>query len=293
MTASELDRELLVADSFRVRVRGGRAEVRSWSAHVARFAGTVREALASPSAAAAAARTASELSDAFAARGETRIVAARLDLPSGEEDRLSAFLAKATVQIAAAGEGFPRLELWRTPDGGLEYALALRELPPLRDSVELRSAAHVRLPDPRRKGPGIAALSALNRELGAEALLLDPAGQVREGATTSLIYWVDAGSASGHIIADSARVSSVTEALLSSAAGHRLIGVKPDRRRIGAFSLGSPTPVDLQLCEVWAVNALHGIRVVTSIDGVALPAPVPERLRWFQEALDRSWEPVS
>jgi hypothetical protein len=44
--------------------------------------------------------------------------------------------------------------------------------------------------------------------------------------------------------------------------------------------------------EVWALNALHGIRVVTSIDGVALPEPDTQRLACFREALDQTWQPI-
>ena len=44
---------------------------------------------------------------------------------------------------------------------------------------------------------------------------------------------------------------------------------------------------------MWAVNALHGIRPVASLDGNALADPEPARLAWFRAALDRSWEPLA
>ena len=265
MTAPADARALLVADSFRVRVRDGVAEVRGFSAHLDRFRDTVGRALGAESTSGAA--------------------------PAAEEasaaEQLDAFLGAARARIAEAGAGFPRLELWREPDGHTSFSLAIRPLPPLRETIELRSAGVIALAHPDRKGPGIARLGALAQELGAEPLLLSPAGTVREGATTSLVYWLDGdedgNEATGRVIADTERVASVTERLLRAAAAGTA------RRSI---TEGRATPAQLLGCEVWAVNALHGIRPVTRLDGAELPAPHAARLRWFREALDRSWEPV-
>lgn len=254
-------RTLLVADSFRVRVRDGQAEVRGFAQHLARFRGSVVEVWN--------------------------------QISSDEEARLDNFLAHAVSRIAAGGEAFPRLELWRNSDGETSYELSERPLPPLGSSLVARTAGHVALEAPARKGPGIGILGALNRKLGAEAVLTDEAGRVREGATTSLIYWTDESGESGLMIEDRNRVESVTELLIMDAAQRRLVGAKPNRQRTGALHLGSPTVAELQRAEVWAVNALHGIRLISSIDGVSLPDPEPTRLQWFREALDRTWEPVS
>lgn len=265
MTAPADARALLVADSFRVRVRDGVAEVRGFSAHLDRFRDTVGRALGAGSASGAA--------------------------PAAEEasatEQLDAFLGAARTRIAEAGAGFPRLEFWQEPDGHTSFSLAIRPLPPLRETIELRSTGVIPLAHPDRKGPGIARLGALAQELGAEPLLLSPAGTVREGATTSLVYWLDGDEAgdeaAGRVIADTERVASVTERLLRAAAAGTA------RRSIAE---GHATPAQLLGCEVWAVNALHGIRPVTRLDGAELPAPHAARLRWFREALDRSWEPV-
>ncbi len=261
MTSPADARALLVADSFRVRVRDGVAEVRGFSAHLDRFRDTVGRALGAGSASGAA--------------------------PAAEEasaaEQLDAFLGAARARIAEAGAGFPRLELWREPDGHTSFSLAIRPLPPLRETIELRSAGVIPLAHPDRKGPGIARLGALAQELGAEPLLLSPAGTVREGATTSLVYWLDGDEDAGRVIADTERVASVTERLLRAAAAGTA------RRSI---TEGRATPAQLLGCEVWAVNALHGIRPVTRLDGAELPAPHAARLRWFRAALDRSWEPV-
>ncbi|MBL3698114.1 hypothetical protein [Leucobacter luti] len=247
MPALPDDRELLVADSFRVRVRDGRAEARGLAAHLDRFAAT-----------AVAAAQPTDPVDAAATAAGAR-----------------AFSAAALPRIAAYGAGFPRLELWRTATGEVAYDLALRPLPELGDTIELRSAGSFALAQPRRKGPGISRLADLNRALGAEALLLGPAGHAREGATTSLVFWDPAGA--GHVIADRERVASVTELLLGRAA---------------QLTPAAATPAELREQEVWAVNALHGIRPVTRLDGVALRAPDTERLRRLRDALDRCWEPL-
>lgn len=241
---------LLVADSFRVRAdpRTGVAEVRGWSRHLERF---------------------------------TRAVASA----AGREPRgLGDFLEEAGGRIADYGEGMPRLELRRAPgdpDGG-EFALGLRlrPLPELRDRLELRTARGVSLRHPERKGPNIDTLASLNRELDAEALIVDEADRVVEGATTAILWWT---GGRGLRAASRRRVPSVTEALIAAAAPGA--GLAPFERAV-------VHPDDLVHHEVWAVNALHGIRVVTAIDGARTARPDPARLARFREALDLAWEPV-
>ena len=300
MTAPPEPRKLLVADSFRVRDHADVAQVRGFAHHLARFSGTVREAFLDSLSDTAAHRHAQrqaaaeqKMRDSLASAGrDSELIAAQIELPDGEATRLDAFIEQARHRIAAFGAGFPRLELWRTASGP-EYALSLRPMPQLSESLAMRSVSGLKLTHPDRKGPNIGTLTALNRELEAEALLLDTQGRALEGATTSLIYWADDSAESGHIISNPNRVRSITESLISNAASRRLVGVAPHRRRTGGFTLGAPTPKTLQQSEVWAVNALHGIRPVTEIDGVPLPAPVPGRLQWFREALDRCWETVA
>jgi branched-subunit amino acid aminotransferase/4-amino-4-deoxychorismate lyase len=262
---------LLVADSFRVRAgtagtARGTAVVRGWPLHLARFRVSV-------------------------------IALSGLAREGASSVKLDAFLADATEQIAAYGNGFPRLELWGSPGATTtttttttatatatpELRLNLRPLPALiTPTVKLRTAPNVTLATPGTKGPNIALLADLNRELGAEALLTDAAGYVLEGATTSFIWW---DRDTGHVAAQQGgvdRVASITEALLSGAARHSATPLRPTL----------VTPADLARHEVWAVNALHGIRVVTAIDGVALPAPDLARLRAFRALLDH-WTPLT
>lgn len=237
--------ELLVADSFRVRVREGRAEVRGLSHHIDRFVRSTHSA------------------------------------SGGGPRGLGNFLDEARFRIAEYGEGFPRWELRRSgADRGLQLRLSLRPLPELRTAIELRSAPGVVLEHPDRKGPNISRLAELNRNLGAEALLLDPHRRAVEGATTSLIWWEDGVLFASEV---SARVPSVTERLIDEAA--TAFGIP----RASA----SLEPEALAAHEVWAVNALHGIRPVSAIDGIVPPAPDPHRLARFREAIDATWQEVA
>ncbi|MFT4231495.1 MAG: aminotransferase class IV [Leucobacter sp.] len=298
-------RRLLVADSFRVRAnpRTGAAEVRGLDRHLERFRGAAlgqlpgaeereRENRRLHDEAVAALRASGEFSPA------TFLFAGRCAADTALLDRIDAFLDDALARISEYGEGFPRIELWEPERAGgdPELSLALRPLPELSDTIKLRTAPGIRLEHAGRKGPNIGRLAELNRELGAEALLLDPKARALEGATTSLVWWTDASDGSGRYVSETwsrpDRVDSVTEGLLREAAQQRLVGRKPNRRRTGSFSEGRLTPAELAGHEVWAVNALHGIRPVTSIDGVPADEPVETRLRWFREALDRTWQPV-
>ncbi|WP_053353197.1 aminotransferase class IV [Leucobacter musarum] len=249
---------LLAADSFRVSTHAGEPQVRAFSAHLTRFAAT-----------------------ATAAWLERDCTAD----PQRIAEALAAFISEARERIAVSGDGFPRLELWSasaeatSEASAPSLALALRPLPTLGDQVSLVSAPRGVAPMAERKGPNIARYSALARDLGGEPLLTDEAGWVLEGATTSVIWWPDRGTAhQGSVVAQAARVPSVTEATLRAAATN--------------LSPARVTPDELRASEVWSVNALHGIRPVTHLDGTPLVSPNPERLERFRAVLDRSWEPV-
>lgn len=193
---------------------------------------------------------------------------------------LERFLSSTARTLRDSGDSFPRLEVWQDDEGELTLSLSLRPLPRLESAVALVSAGPVALEHPTRKGPNIDLFTELRRTLGAEPLLTAPDGTVTEGATTALIWWT---SETGHYAASTQRVASVAETLV----------------RATADSFGEPlTPAgvnqeQLTRSEVWAVNALHGIRPVTSIDGRRLPAPNPVRLQRYRSAFDRTWEPVS
>ncbi|MFC5338371.1 aminotransferase class IV [Leucobacter denitrificans] len=242
--------ELYVADSFRVCVSRGTAEARGLSRHIARFTTSVRSACTD------------------------------LNMPFREAD-FEHFLRDSLTQIEKYGEGNPRLELWGGVNQTPELRLSLRPLPELSESIELRSIGtdDPVLWHPERKGRNIGVFSALNRELGAEAILTN-ADAVAEGTTTALIWWI---GSDGFISASTRRVASVTEALICEIAENRSEQLTPTHITADA----------LVECEVWAVNALHGLRTATMLDGRPLAAPDPLRLAGYRAALDRTWEKVA
>ncbi len=253
-------RTLLAADSFRVRAHSGRIAVRGFARHLERFSRDAREAW------------------------HERLLQQGVEVGAHAASagrRIAAFLEQVPERLASGGEGFPRLELWAADQPSAAPApqleLALRPLPALRESVELRSAPRGARPLAHRKGPNIEAYRALSRELAAEPLLLDASGRVLEGATTSLIWW-DPATHRGAVSALHHRVPSVTEALLRE-------GAQLDPRFATAERLAE--------CEVWAVNALHGIRWVSRIDDMPCAPPDAQRLARFREMLDRRWETVT
>lgn len=263
---------LVAADSFRVRVSAGRAEVRGLALHLERFRWAVADA---------------------ARRGGLRHDGARYETAGPS---LEVFLGEARAEIAAYGEGFPRLECWLAADGTLSFGLSLRPLPKLFDTLALGTEVSDPATAARRKGPNISRYAALNAQHGCEALLVDPGGQVREGATTSLILWPtdDSHPGSGIVVAHTERVASVTERLLRREVLREPTAPLDTTYDVPRWSLGeSHITVDaLRNHEVWAVNALHGIRPVSHLDDIPLPGANPERLEHFRAALDSSREPL-
>lgn len=252
---------LAVADSFRVRETSDGAQVRGWALHLARFQRTVTETLAD--------------------------AAAPTDLHPTEID---AFLSDATARISQFGAGFPRLELWHQPVPALPHTpsaprwrlhLSLRELPQLRSELRAALAAGITVQHPTRKGPNIETFTRLNHSLGVEALLLNRAGCVSEGTTTSILWWED-GTLCRSDATD--RVPSVTESLvtnIASATGYPV-------------AVCTLTPAKLRSYPAWGVNALHGIRPIVKLDGTPLvPQHRSAPLRAFQAALDETWQSVS
>ena len=257
-----MERELLVADSFRTRTHSftGETEARGMELHVSRFIDAVEEAVA----------------------GEIPFE----DLAGWLTD----FFEAAGEDIAAGGDGFPRFELWRTAAGDLELACAIRPLPELGETLALITVDHATARvTPWRKGPNISRYAALNREVGTEALFVSEDGRAIEGATTSLLAW-NPTTGHGHFLPGAGerrsegRIVSVTEILV------RVIA-EEDEATV-SFTEAPILARELHEYEVWAVNALHGIRVVTSVDGVPTQAAQHERLARFRKALDQTWQPV-
>ncbi len=201
---------------------------------------------------------------------------------------LDSFWDAAISSIPRTDDWFPRVEL-RVQHDAAELLLRMRPAPARRRSVTLTT---FRGRDPRTepwiKGPDLEAMTRLRTDAqrhGAdEAVLLDTAegraGFVAEGSTTALVWW--AGEALCVPSIELPRIDSVTLRSALALAAATGVDVLHD----------TVTPDDLEGCEVWALNALHGIRIVTGwVDGPAT-AELPGRLDAWRARLDALRKPL-
>lgn len=198
---------------------------------------------------------------------------------------VDAFWRASLALVPASGAWFPRLEL-QDRAGSRQLVYRHRPAPARSRSVVLATAPGADLREhPTIKGPDLVAMARLRqlvRPLGAdEAVILSPDGHVVEGAYSALLWW-----RGDVLVAPSpglARIDSVTERSVLTLATALGVEVHHD----------SVTPTDLDGLEVWALSALHGIRIVTSwVDG-PLTAELPGRLALWRERLGRLSRPVA
>lgn len=191
----------------------------------------------------------------------------------GFSDRsaLDEFWQAGLDAIPRDGRWFPRFELVTSRDAPL-LRFRLRTAPDLTESVVVATAAD----DPRRvphlKGPDLAALSRLRQEAqraGAqEAVILDD-GRVSDGATTALLWWRGDTLFTPPLVLP--RVDSVAARTVRGVAAALRVPVDEE----------AVAPAELEGATLWAVNALHGIRAVTSwVDGPALAQDPARTAAW-------------
>jgi branched-subunit amino acid aminotransferase/4-amino-4-deoxychorismate lyase len=194
------------------------------------------------------------------------------------------FWDAAIAAIPRTGLWFPRVEL-RTQLLRPQLLLRMREAPELKRSIVLIThGGRDPRTAPRFKGPDLEAMTRLRtlaQKHGADdALLLDSDGFVADGSTTCLVWW--RGDALCVPAAEIERIDSVTVRSVIAIATALGIDVLYE----------SVTPADLQGLEVWALNALHGIRIVTSwVDGPPT-AEQPGRVGAWQARLDALRKPL-
>ncbi|MHA6667910.1 aminotransferase class IV [Homoserinimonas sp. A447] len=208
-----------------------------------------------------------------------------LQLPEqAAELRLGDFWSAALAATPRSDDQFPRVEL-QLLRGSPTLVVRQRPAPGLRLSVTVASLTG---PDPRTrptiKGPDTAALLHARtqaQQRGAdEAIILSPEGFIVEGAYSAMLWW------RGDVLCapspDLERVDSVTARSVIALA--TALGVE--------VHYESVPPEDLDGLEVWALSALHGIRIVTAwIDGPS-PAEEPGRLGQWRARLDRLRKPL-
>ena len=202
----------------------------------------------------------------------------------GTELDAAAFWDAAIALIPREGDWFPRVEWQRSELGGARLIFRLRSAPERRRSVRLATWPG---DDPRSaplvKGPDLESLLRIRTSVqpGAdEAVLLSPDGYVAEGATTALLWW------RGEILcgppADLDWLPSVTARSVLTLA--TALGFETYEEAV--------TPTELDGTELWALNALHGIRIATKwIDGPGL-AEKPGRLAQWRTRLGALRKPI-
>lgn len=218
----------------------------------------------------------------------------RLDDAAGPDDAaalsdaagldLAAFWAAVIAAIPPTGDWFPRAELQRIGDDR-SLLFRLRNSPERTRSVRL--ATH-RGADPRSsptiKGPATAELllarTDAQRNGADDAVILSEDGYVVETTSSALLWW------RGEILCAPAieleRVDSVTARSVLTLATALGIDVYYE----------AVTPAELDAVELWALNALQGIRIVTEwIDGPSM-AELPGRLATWRTRLDRLRKPL-
>lgn len=199
---------------------------------------------------------------------------------------IQTFFLAAMREIPRHGSWFPRLEL-RSHRGAPSLLFRLRPAPAvLTTSLRVVSTAGA---DPRTaptiKGPDLDSMMRLRtaaQQRGAgDAVILTPDGYISEGSTTALVWWRGETLCTPPDSFD--RVDSITAKSLIALA--RALGTQTHQE--------ATTPMELDGCELWALNALHGPRIVTEwIDGPSL-AEQPGRLalwRTRREALRKPLE---
>lgn len=189
------------------------------------------------------------------------------------------FVVTAFTSLPHKGSWFPRLDL--TERGELE--LWVRPAPELGETVTLWTAPMDPRTTPSIKGPDIAVLGVLRNDAkvagASEAVIVDQSGHVVDGATTCLVWWRGDTLVTPH---DAPRVWSVTQSVVE------------DMARAAGLDVESATvePTELADAEVWALNALHGIRLVSEwIHGqsrLRLNADMSRLAAWRENYADRA-----
>ena len=216
-------------------------------------------------------------------RHRERFLRACTEVARIRRGHLPAFWQATVRELPRRGRWFPRVELSVNPR--TELRLRIRPAPPqgaaLRlwvwDEPDPRTA-------PRQKGPDLARLAEVRRRAGTagadEALLTTRSGLVLEATNSSVLWW------EGPCLCIPPPVlrilPGVTADVIQDIAARLGARMEHRRRRVP----------DLDGCEVWLVNALHGIRPVSTWVGTSVVAgPALRALDW-QARLEACAEPL-
>ncbi|HKS49166.1 MAG TPA: aminotransferase class IV [Amycolatopsis sp.] len=205
-----------------------------------------------------------------------------LELGVVSAGELREFWSTVVAGLPRSGTWFPRVEL---VDAAPALRLRIRPAPVLRESVRIWVPDE---PDrrsyPHRKGPDLDRLALLREDAeryGAhEALLTTSDGFVVEGASSSLLWWEEGVLCEPP--ADVPALPGTTAAVVRELASAR--GIRTARR--------ARRPEELGGREVWLVNALHGVRLVTGWTPGAIVAGPGARFRQWRALVENLRVPL-
>ncbi|UFS60761.1 aminotransferase class IV [Subtercola endophyticus] len=211
-----------------------------------------------------------------------RFVGSALVSGFGDRAQLDLFWQATLDAIPPIHRWFPRVEL----SSRHELSLLMRLAPaPAATAVLATHLGEEPRGIPSVKGPDLERLTALRNTARAsgvdDLVLLTTDGRVIDGTTTAIVWWRD--GALRMPSADLARVDSVTARTIRVLALASGVEVAEERA----------TPTDLRGCEVWAVNALYGIRLVTEWRGGPPLSTDPARSRAWRRRLDALAKPLA
>jgi branched-subunit amino acid aminotransferase/4-amino-4-deoxychorismate lyase len=207
-------------------------------------------------------------------------------IPSEERESTGAdqFWDAALALIPRIGDWFPRVELQRRPGSHL-LVFRLRSAPARTNNLVLAT-----WPDadprtvPRIKGPDLETMTRIRTAAQArganEAVITTPEGYIVEDSHCGMLWW--RGEILCGPLSDFDRVDSVTvRTVLTLAAA---LGIETYEEAV--------TPAEIADTELWSLNALHGIRIVTRwVDGPPL-AQLPGRLALWRARMDALRKPI-
>lgn len=201
-----------------------------------------------------------------------------------ESTNADAFWDAAIDLIPRDGDWFPRVELQQRPGSHL-LVLRVRSAPERTTNLAVATWPEG---DPRTvpaiKGPDLDAMTRIRtsvQALGArEAIITTDDGYIVEDSHSGLLWW------RGEILcgppAEFARVDSVTVRTVLTLA--TALGIETYEEAV--------TPTEISGTELWSLNALHGIRIVTKwVDGPDL-AQLPGRLALWRARLEALRRPL-
>lgn len=199
------------------------------------------------------------------------------------QKQLPEFFRQFLALIPDSEDWFPRLEYRAAQPAGERLFVRMRPAPERTQTVSLWTLDEDDpRENPRVKGPDLSVCQRLRRKanlFGAdEAVIVDGAGVISDGALSSIVWWRD-----GVLYGPDDTTNwlpSITRSLVFEIA--KQAGYQTDQERCN--------PEQLEDCEVWSLSALQGIRGVTSWDGIPigplrLHSPFQKRLQLLAERL--------